>query len=157
MPSRRDQIEMSPEEIRTYLRSQMRLILVSNGPDGYPHPMPMNFLVDDEDRYAIITFRKSQKVKNLMRDPRAALLVESGIAYAELKSVLAYAEAEIIDDIELVLDIMAGLAAKEMKAVSDFSPEVREQARATAAKRVVIRFKPDRYITWDHSKLGGRY
>jgi nitroimidazol reductase NimA-like FMN-containing flavoprotein (pyridoxamine 5'-phosphate oxidase superfamily) len=157
MPSRRDQIEMSSDEIRSYLRSQMRLILVSNGPDGYPHPMPMNFIIDDEDRYAIITFRKSQKVKNLTRDPRAALLVESGIAYGELKSVLAYAEAEIIDDVELVLDIMAGLADKEMNAVSTFSPEVREQARQTAVKRVAIRFKPDRYITWDHSKLGGRY
>jgi nitroimidazol reductase NimA-like FMN-containing flavoprotein (pyridoxamine 5'-phosphate oxidase superfamily) len=155
MPSRRDQIEMTRDEIRAYLKSQMRLILVSNGPEGYPHPMPMNFVIDDEDRYVVITFRKSQKVRNFERDPKAALLVESGIAYGELKSVLAYAEAEIVDDVELVLQTMAGLAAKE-GSVADVET-VRQQAISTAAKRVVLRFKPDAYISWDHSKLDGRY
>ena len=28
---------------------------------------------------------------------------------------------------------------------------------ATADKRVLIRFIPERYVSWDHSKLGGRY
>jgi nitroimidazol reductase NimA-like FMN-containing flavoprotein (pyridoxamine 5'-phosphate oxidase superfamily) len=155
MPSRRDQIEMTRDEIRTYLKSQMRLILVSNGIEGYPHPLPMNFIIDDEDRYVVITFRKSQKVKNLERDPKAALLVESGIAYGELKSVLAYAEAEIVDDLELVLQTMTALARKE-GSVAD-ADTVRQQAMSTAAKRVAIRFKPDNYISWDHSKLGGLY
>jgi hypothetical protein len=117
----------------------------------------MNFMVDDQDRYAVVTFRKSQKVKNFMRDPKAALLVESGLAYGELKSVLAYAEAEIIDDVALVLEVMAGIAAKEAGKVFASAAEVTEQARETAAKRVVLRFKPDRYISWDHAKLGGRY
>lgn len=157
MPSRRDQIEMSPDEILAYLRSQMRLILVSNGPDGYPHPMPMNFIIDEEARYVIVTFRKSQKVTNLQRDPKASLLVESGLAYGELKSVLAYAEAEIVDDLELVLDVMARIAAKEAGLDVASLPELREQARHSAAKRVVIRFRPERTLSWDHSKLGGRY
>jgi nitroimidazol reductase NimA-like FMN-containing flavoprotein (pyridoxamine 5'-phosphate oxidase superfamily) len=85
MPARRDLIEMTPEEIRAYLLSQRRLIIVSNGPDGFPHPMPMNFIIDEQDRYLITTFRKSQKVKNFERDPKAALLVESGLAYDEMK------------------------------------------------------------------------
>ena len=133
----------------------MRVILVSNGPGGHPHPMPMNFVIDDEGRYVVITFRKGQKVKNLERDPRAALLVESGIAYAELKSVLAYADAEIIDDAELVLQTMVALIAKESGVMDEQA--VRQQALSNADKRVAIRFKPDSYISWDHSKLDGRY
>jgi len=49
MPSRRKEIEMTPDEIGTYLKSHGRIILVSNGPDGYPHPMPMNFMLDEDD------------------------------------------------------------------------------------------------------------
>ena len=63
MPSRRDAIAMTMDEIRSYLKAQQRLILTSNGPTGYPHPMPMNFLFDDNDTYLMTTFRKSQKVK----------------------------------------------------------------------------------------------
>lgn len=157
MSSRRDAIQMTPAEIRAYLRAQTRLILVSNGSDGFPHPMPMNFALDEADRYVITTFRKSQKVKNFERDPRAALLVESGVAYAELKSVLAYADAEIVEDVETTLHTMALLAAKEAS-LSNANPEdLLRQARISAPKRLTIRFAPHKYISWDHGKLGGQY
>ena len=48
MPSRRNNIELSDAEIRAFLASRKTLIIVSNGKDGYPHPMPMWFYVDDE-------------------------------------------------------------------------------------------------------------
>jgi hypothetical protein len=34
---------------------------------------------------------------------------------------------------------------------------VREGVRAQAAKRVVIVVKPEKIVSWDHSKLGGAY
>lgn len=158
MPSRRSDIEMSMDEIRAYLRDQERLILVSNGHNGFPHPMPMNFLFDDEDRYVVTTFRKSQKVKNIERDPRCALLVESGSSYSELRSVLAYAEAEVVDVAEETAKVMAGLAEKEARRNGlKLSPEAQATAIASAPKRVIIRYKPTDYISWDHTKLGGRY
>ena len=88
MPSRRDAIRMADGELAAYLAEQRRIILVTIGPDGRPHPMPMNYGVDETGRVIILTFAKSQKVKNLMRDPRATLLVESGTAYRELKSAV---------------------------------------------------------------------
>jgi nitroimidazol reductase NimA-like FMN-containing flavoprotein (pyridoxamine 5'-phosphate oxidase superfamily) len=106
MPSRRESIRMSPQEVLDYLKGHSRIILVTNGPDGLPHPVPMNYGIDDESRIIITSFRKSQKVRNLERDPRAALLVESGETYAELKSVIAYADAEIITDPEIVARLM---------------------------------------------------
>lgn len=156
MPSRRDQIRMTDEEIRRYLRSQPRLILVSNGPGGFPHPMPMNFGLDDQDRVIVSTFAKSQKVKNFERDPRAALLAESGLAYEELKSVVIYARTEIIRDPEAVREAMGWMAAKQQTRVAE-SPEKQAQLRQTMAKRVVLRFTPERVISWDHGKLGGKY
>src|ERR1043166_4378661 len=146
---------MTPDEVRAYLRSQERLIVVSNGPHGFPHPMPMNFALDDRDRLLIITFRKSQKVKNLERDPRAALLVESGLVYHELKSVMIYATAEII------YERAAFAAAKaffvDRTQTSIVTAEEQAQSQATMPKRVIVRFTPERTISWDHGKLGGRY
>ncbi len=85
--SRRDQIRLSDDEIRAYLSESKTAILASNGHDGFPHTMPMWFSVDDEGAICMTTFAKSQKVKNLQRDPRCTLLVESGFEIDALELV----------------------------------------------------------------------
>lgn len=156
MPSRREQISMTPAEVRAYLEAQRRIVVVTNGADGLPHPVPMNYGVDDQGRILITTFRKSQKVQNLQRDPRATLLVESGVAYRELKSVMLYCNAEIIDDPTLVPELMRTVRAGDTMTAS-ITPPMDEQVRASIAKRVIVRFTPFRTISWDHSKLGEFY
>jgi general stress protein 26 len=153
MPSRRHLIAMSADEVRAYLRVQKRLIIISNGLHGYPHPVPMNFAVDEQDRLLVMTFRKSQKVRNLHRDSRAALLVESGDDYSELKAVMIYATAEIIDH---GTEFERAWASFTDRPQSDGSMS-ETQVRAALAKRVIIRFTPERIVSWDHAKLEGRY
>jgi nitroimidazol reductase NimA-like FMN-containing flavoprotein (pyridoxamine 5'-phosphate oxidase superfamily) len=147
---------MTPEEVRAYLLSQRRIILVTNGADGMPHPVPMNYGLDEEGRILITSFRKSQKVMNLERDPRATLLVESGETYADLKSVMTYADAEILTDPEEIAAGMARINADEQLAGS-LSAEMSDQVRASIAKRVLLRFTPFRTVSWDHGKLGAFY
>jgi PPOX class probable F420-dependent enzyme len=156
MPSRREAIEMTPSEIRDYLKEQKRIILVTNGPDGMPHPVPMNYGVDDKGRVVMTSFAKAQKTRNIERDPRAALLVESGEGYADLKSVMLYTEVELLREPEDVAQAM-GLIQGTATLAKDFSGEMSEQARASFAKRVVMRFTPVKTISWDHAKLGGNY
>jgi PPOX class probable F420-dependent enzyme len=156
MPSRRDLIRMTTEEVRAYLSAQRRIILVTTGPEGLPHPVPMNYGLDDEGRVLITSFRKSQKVKNLERDPRATLLVESGETYADLKSVMAYCDAEIVTDPAAIAAGMARINADEQLAGS-LSAEMGDQVRASIAKRVLLRFTPFRVVSWDHGKLGTFY
>lgn len=156
MPSRRDLIRMTPEEVRAYLAGQRRVILVTNGPEGLPHPVPMNYGLDDQGRVLITSFRKSQKVRNLERDPRATLLVESGTKYEELKSVILYCDVELITEVEAIARHMREVRADEAMARS-LSDAMSEQVRASLAKRVVLRFTPFRTVSWDHAKLGGFY
>lgn len=156
MPSRRDAIAMTPEEVRTYLLSQARMIVVSNGLGGFPHPMPMNFALDGEGRVLITTFAKSQKVRNLERDPRASLLVESGESYEALKSVILYARAEILTDPAAIEAGHRAMAGKVQTAPVEAEAKA-GQIRASMAKRVIIRFTAERTISWDHAKLGGFY
>lgn len=156
MPSRREQIAMTPAELDAYLREQRRIILITIGKDGMPHPAPMNYGVDDQGRVIFSTFRKSQKVKNVERDPRASLLVESGATYPELKAVILYCAVEIIDDFEAMraaMKVMRGTSED----VSSITPQRREQIDASMTKRVVLRCTPQRSISWDHAKLGAFY
>jgi len=155
--SRRDKIRMTDEEISDFLRSSRTMILVSNGKNGYPHPMPMWFAVDDDNTVHMTTFRKSQKVSNLRNDPRVSLLVEAGKKYQELKSLLIYTEAEIIDDIEVTTDVMFKMSLHRGDVTADQEDAVKKGLRKTAEKRVVMKFNPGKVVSWDHSKLGGVY
>ena len=149
--SRRNQIRLTDDEVRKYLEESRTIILVSQGPEAFPHPMPMWFAVDDDGSICMATYRSSQKIKNIQRDPRVSLLVESGARYAELKGVVIYGHAEIIDDFERVTDVLLAAAGAESNA------STRKGVAKTAAKRYLIRVKPERIVSWDHAKLGGTY
>lgn len=158
MPSRRELIALTTDEIADYLAEQKTLIIVSNGKDGYPHPVPMWFWTDPDGCLYCTTFTKAQKVLNFRRDPRASLLVESGDEYAQLKSVLIYARAEVIEDFDAVCDALVNISTKGRGEVSaDERAQIRQAVAKTAEKRVLLKFSPERYVSWDHAKLGGRY
>ena len=97
MPSRRDQIKLSDEELADLLETERIVIVSSVGPRGWPHSMPLWYVPRDGEIW-IWTYAKSQKVKNLERDPRATLLIETGLEYGELRGVQIEAEAELIRD-----------------------------------------------------------
>jgi len=155
--SRRDQIRMTDAEIRDFLAGSQTIIICSIGKDGVPHPMPMWFGVDDDGAIVMTTFRKSQKVKNLRRDPRVSLLAEDGDVYAELRGVVIYGSAELIDDTERVLDILASVSTRNQPLDDEAKEGMRKVLSTTAPKRIGIRIAPDRIVSWDHRKLGGKY
>lgn len=158
--SRRDQIRMTPEEIRALLEERKTVILCSIGPRGVPHPMPMWFRLDDDGAIRMTTYARSQKVKNLRRDPRVSLLVEKGERYQDLTGVVFYGTAELCDDTERVLDTLLSVSSRyedrAAEAAGD-APSLRDAMRSQAAKRVAIRVKPERVVSWSHTKLGGVY
>jgi len=90
--SRRDQITLSEGEQRELIESERVVVVGSVGVRGRPHLMPLWYVPRDGEVW-IYTYAKSQKVKNLERDPRATLLIETGHEYAELRGVMIEAEA----------------------------------------------------------------
>ena len=157
MPSRRKLIEMTPEERNSYVDNAHTLIIVSNGTNGYPHPMPMWFAVDEEGSFLCTTFRKSQKVLNWRRDSKASLLIESGEEYSELQGVVVYADTEIVDNLDAVVDALVKINSKGRSLNEDQLAKLRTSVSSTADKRIVLKFKPNKYVSWDHTKLQGRY
>jgi nitroimidazol reductase NimA-like FMN-containing flavoprotein (pyridoxamine 5'-phosphate oxidase superfamily) len=157
--SRRNQIAMTEDEVRRFLESKKTMTIVSNGPGGFPHPMPMWFTRDPDGSIRMATYRTSQKILNIQRDPRVSLLCESGTDYAELKGVVFYGKAELVDDFELACDTLlrAGGRGEGLPKDPAAAKQVQEAMRKNAEKRFVIRVKPERTVSWDHSKLGGTY
>lgn len=152
--NRRKLIELTPEERQTYVPTAQTIHLCSNGPDGYPHIVPMWFAADGDQTVWMTTFRKSQKVLNLRRNPKVALLVESGVTYDALKGVLIRGDAEIIDDADTVVGILKRIHAKT---AGSFPEGIDDALRAQATKRVAIKVTTKRLASWDHSKLAGVY
>jgi hypothetical protein len=109
------------------------------------------------------TYAKSQKVRNLERDPRATLQIESGEEYHELRGVMIEAETVIHRELAPVSEFGAELFERYSgggdggRTGEAGGPEFLEVIRAQAAKRVALQFVAQRTATWDHGKLGGTY
>lgn len=155
--SRRQLIRMSDEERRKFIGEAQTVILCSLSKDGFPHPMPMWFAVEDDDAIVMTTFSKSQKVRNLERDPRVSLLIEDGEEYAKLRGVVLEGRAELDPRTETVLSVLERITARRGAAPGADPAAVRGALKLTAPKRVAIRLRPERVVSWDHTKLGGIY
>ena len=151
MASRRDQIRMSADELLAFLEEEKVVTCATIGPKGRPHLMPLWYVVDGNgDTLRGWTYAKSQKAKNLERDPHATLQIEAGVAYEELRGVMMECDVELVRE-----DVAAyGVALFERYAPG---VDVGDMVRSQAPKRVGLRFVPTRTVTWDHRKLGGSY
>ncbi len=150
--SRRDQIVMSDAEVGAFLDEEFIVTCATIGRAGRPHLMPLWFIVRDGTLWAW-TYRKSQKVINLRRDPRATLQVEAGGSdYGQLRGVMVEADTVLHEDLDVVAGVGAALASRYG------GVEVPPAAVMTQApKRVALEFRESRRVSWDHRKLGGTY
>jgi Pyridoxamine 5'-phosphate oxidase len=169
MPSRRTEIEMTDEEVRAFLADQMVMQCATVGPRGLPHMVPLWFVSEVTSHPAQAaeppasttphlvgwTYAKSQKARNLERDPHATIGIEDGVQYHELRGVMFECDVQIERDPERVEGY--GLRLFERYADTGLTPEIREMVAKQAQKRVGLRFVPSRVVSWDHRKLGGVY
>jgi nitroimidazol reductase NimA-like FMN-containing flavoprotein (pyridoxamine 5'-phosphate oxidase superfamily) len=152
--SRRDQIRMSDAEVAAFLRDQRVLAVATNGSRGWPHVMPLWYIVRGGEIWGW-TYAKSQKVRNLERDPRATLQIETGEQYHELRGVMIEASTVIHRELDVVTATGAEILTRYgSRSVGEQFMDV---VRAQAAKRVALQFVPERIASWDHRKLGGVY
>ena len=144
---------MTEEELLAFLAEQMVMQCATNGPRGLPHLVPLWFVSEGTDLISW-TFAKSQKAKNLERDPRATIGLEEGVEYQDLRGVTLECDVELDHDSERVEEVGLQLFARY---AGDLGPEIRQMVAAQAQKRVGLRFVASRVISWDHRKLGGTY
>ena len=166
--SRRKQIEMSAEEVAAFLAQERTVTCATAGPRGWPHLMPLWYvLCDGTDgepgpRVWAWTYGRSQKVRNIERDPRATLQVEAGEEYAQLRGVMLECDVLIHRELDTVASLGNAILLRNSVPRGEEPPaEMPSDARAAvdaqAAKRVGLEFVERRRASWDHRKLGGVY
>jgi PPOX class probable F420-dependent enzyme len=156
LPSRRDQIRMSDEELRAFLDEQMIMSCATLGPSGRPHLVPLWYVPDGGPELRGWTYAKSQKTRNLERESRATVQVEDGVQYHELRGAMMECDVELERDPERVAGYGLALFTRYAGG-AELPDEVKDEVRKQAPKRVGLRFVPTRVVSWDHSKLGGIY
>ena len=153
--SRRDQIRMTDAEVDEFLHGRHTMNLATHNHDGSIHLVAMWYGFDAEGSIGFETFGKSQKVRNLQRDPRVTALVEDGDSYDQLRGVELVGTMDVIDD----KDLLTGIAKSVLER---YHPEVAEADRDSVAemvvkKRVALVLRPEKVVSWDHRKLAGGY
>ena len=144
---------MSDEELRGFLDERMVMQCATNGPRGVPHMVALWFVAGGGELRGW-TYAKSQKARNLERDPRATLGLEDGVQYHELRGVMFECDVEVERDPEAVEQYGLELFARYAGELND---EIRSMVAKQAQKRVGLTFRPRRTVSWDHRKLGGVY
>ena len=154
MAKRRDQIRMTEEELWRFVEEQQSLQVATINKDGSPQLTTLWFAVVD-GAITFETYTKSQKIVNLRRDPRIAVLVEDGTEYAKLRGVSINGRAELADEPAAV----ERCAREVMKRNQPEIPAemLDEAAKAMARKRTAVIVRPEKIASWDHRKLTGKY
>jgi PPOX class probable F420-dependent enzyme len=152
--SNRDLIRMTEAEVEAFLQEQRTMSIATIARDGRPHLIAMWYAFLDGVP-CFWTFAKSQKVVNLRRDPRITAMVEAGDTYAELRGIELIGHAEITGEEDEVLRF--GVEEFERYQGVKMTEALLPGVKKMAAKRVVVKIRADRIVSWDHRKLGGRY
>ncbi|HEY2774550.1 MAG TPA: pyridoxamine 5'-phosphate oxidase family protein [Candidatus Binatia bacterium] len=149
MANVRARIRLGDDEVREFLANAKTVIVGTNNHDGYPHLVPMWYSMLD-GLVHMHTYKTSQKILNVERDPRGSILVEDGTEYDKLRGVFIRGRFEVRDDQELCYRI-ALASAKKYQGLDE------EQAGAAlryyVRKRVALIFHPGKVSSWDHGKM----
>lgn len=152
---RREQIQMTEQEIARFLEQGRSLSVASINPDGAPHLVAMWYALTDDGKVAMWMYAKSQKALNLRRDPRLTCMLESGSAYEELRGVQIRGAATLIEETARVQAIGEAIYRRNASPDGALTDAQLQTIAAQAPKRIGVIVEPITIASWDHSKLGG--
>ena len=140
MPAR-----MTDQEVKAFLDTKPGWIVLSTiGRDGYPHSVPLGYFRLGDNVY-IGCRAGTQKLKNIERNPKVSLVLESGSSRKDIKGVLIQGHATVHTDPETALRLSRE-AARLRGVAEDALPH---EPRPGVA---YIQVQPKRVISWDYSR-----
>lgn len=144
--SQRDLIRMDDDERMAFLQQERVVSVASTGPDGRIHLAPLWYGFID-GCIAFTTYGRSQKVRNIERDPRVTALVEGGTEYEDLRGVEIVGRAELIDDPRLAEDLGRSIRVRY------YGDDESGPRHGDLSKRTIVKIVPEKIVSWDHRKL----
>lgn len=141
MPAR-----LSPDEVRAFLDAKPGWIVLSTiGPNGYPHSV--RSATSAWGTKSTWCRGDTQKIRNIERDPRVALVLESGRRMQDIKGVLIQGDATVYAAPEDVLRLSRESTEARLRGFP-------EEGLPTDARpgAVYIGVVPRHVISWDYGR-----
>ncbi|MEE8305547.1 MAG: pyridoxamine 5'-phosphate oxidase family protein [Candidatus Tectomicrobia bacterium] len=136
---------MTDDEVKAFLDAKPGWIILSTvGLNGYPHSVPIGYFRLGDDIY-LGCRAGTQKVKNIERNPKVSLVLESGSTRRDIKGVMIQGDATIYADPDNKLRLSR--EAARLRGVAEH--ELPQEPRSGAA---YIRVKPRRIMSWDYGR-----
>jgi PPOX class probable F420-dependent enzyme len=135
---------MTKREIAQFLAEPNVAVVAVTAPDGTPHAVPTWFEYRRGEA-AFVTEASAYKYKCLQHDPRVTLCVDIRKA-PNYKAVILKGRATTEEKVaDAMLERMA-MAYMGKRAGQQYAAQFKGQPV------IVVRFKPDRVISWDYAK-----
>jgi PPOX class probable F420-dependent enzyme len=142
-------IAMTPDEVDDFLAAERTCRVATTGADGRPHVVPLWFVWHDQALW-LTSLTRSQRWTDLARDPRVAVVIDTGELYGELRGVEIAGTATPVGDVPRGTEDHPELAAPERlfarkyAGVDEFTPD---------GRHAWLRIEPDKMVSWDFRKL----
>ena len=141
---------MTPAELDEFLTTQRSCRVATLSADGAPHVSPLWFVWDGTSMWLYSVVR-SKRWADLRRDPRIAVVVDTGEEYDELRGVELSGAAKFVGEVPRTGELRAELdVAETLFARKNFGIEEMPHD----GRHAWIRLTPDRTVSWDFRKLG---
>ncbi|MFF7755979.1 pyridoxamine 5'-phosphate oxidase family protein [Streptomyces sp. NPDC007971] len=144
-------IMMTPGELDAFLTSQRTCRVATVSADGTPHVSALWFAWDGTSLWLYSVVR-SRRWTQLRRDPRVAVVVDSGEEYDQLRGVELTGRVEFVGEVPRTGELCAELDTAEtlFARKNFFLDEMPHDGRHAWA-----RLTPEKIVSWDFRKLGG--
>ncbi|MEU2623804.1 pyridoxamine 5'-phosphate oxidase family protein [Streptomyces sp. NPDC007157] len=143
-------IMMTPGELDEFLTTQRTCRVATVSASGAPHVSALWFAWDGKSLWLYSVVR-SQRWKDLSRDPRVAVVIDSGEEYDQLRGVELRGTVEFVGEVprtgELVaeLDYVETLFARKNFGLDEMPHD---------GRHAWARLTPEKIASWDFRKLG---
>ncbi|WP_409239037.1 pyridoxamine 5'-phosphate oxidase family protein [Streptomyces sp. PA5.6] len=144
-------IMMTPEELDAFLAAERTCRVATVSPDGAPHAGTLWFAWDGTSLWLYSTTR-SKRWAHLRKDPRIAVVVDTGEEYGELRGVELSGTVECVGEIPRTgdpcpeLDAPERLFAQKVFGLDEMPHD---------GRHAWLRLTPDAIASWDFRKLAG--
>ncbi|CAL9391358.1 pyridoxamine 5'-phosphate oxidase family protein [Streptomyces griseomycini] len=142
-------IMMTPGELDDFLTAQRTCRVATVSADGAPHVSALWFVWDGTSLWLYSVVR-SKRWADLRRDPRAAVAVDTGEEYDELRGAELSGRMEVVGEVprtgELCaeLDVPETLFARKYFGLDEMPHD---------GRHAWMRLTPEKVVSWDFRKL----
>jgi hypothetical protein len=150
---RRRKIALAPDEVDMLLAEQRVCRVATLTSRGAPHVSPLWFVWDGTSLwlYSIVS---SQRWADLLRDARAAVVVDAGVHYDELRGVELRGRVEPVGAVPRTgEEDHPELATPERLYAAKYGGRS-DESMYHDGRHAWLRLTPDKMVSWDHHKIG---